>query len=496
MLNMITKSRARRINRADDYASWQEAALAHDNNHGLHRWRARDESELYDFIAVTRRLNRLKALRQAGKDRGLMHALNEGIHGNMDGIGNSRLYNTAKFGTKFLVEDYVREITSALAYLADNKTPSISQREKVDFFQRATHCFGRTGLLLSGAGTLLYFHVGVLKALVQQELLPSIISGSSGGAWVAAFVGTRTREQFLAELDTIKLADDPRDSKDKAWYEHLIGATISKDYTVEKIAELIPDLTFQEAYELSGIQINISISPTENHQKARLLSATTSPTAYIREAVMASSAVPGIFPAVTLMARNENGEREEFLRGSRWMDGSLTGDLPIKRLARLYGVNHTIVSQTNPLILPFVDSEKEPSGVINVTKQMGFAVSKNTSLALSRMFKRPLSTTKLGRSLINGFISVVRQSYTGDITILPRDKIGKYNPFTWLSEKSQNEVDAMVSDGERATWPEVERIRNQTLISRELDRIIMQYDQDVMRKRPKKVNSKKSKKDK
>lgn len=481
----------RRLDNAEDYSEWREAAQEYDNRKGHDRWRAKDQTDLYDYLGVTRRLSRLRALRQAGNDKGLMHALNEGIHGNMDGIGNTQLYNVARFGTKHLVEIYVEEIADALAYLADNPTPSIDPEEKTDFFQRATHCFGRTGLLLSGAGTLLFFHLGVLKALAEQDLMPHIISGSSGGAVVAAFVGTRTREQFLEDLNHPELAQEPRDPSELAWYEKIIGKQISFDDSDAKMEALIPDMTFQEAYELSGIQINISISPTEPHQKPRLLSATTSPTAMIREAVLASSAVPGVFPPVTLAARDEDGNRVEYLRGNRWSDGSLTGDLPLKRLSRLYGVNHTIVSQTNPLVLPFVDADKDPSGAIGLARQSGLSIAKNLSLATSRLLRRPLSSTKIGRTMVNGFISLASQSYTGDITILPRERMTAYNPLAWLSEKSKDQVDALMRGGEHSTWPEIERIRTQTRISRELDRIIMQYGHDVMHKKPGKRPKKK-----
>jgi NTE family protein len=204
----------------------------------------------------------------------------------------------------------------------------------------------------------------------------------------------------------------------------------------------------------------------------------------IREAVLASCAVPGIFPPVALAARDEDGNRVEFLRGNRWLDGSLTGDLPVKRLARLYGVNHTIVSQTNPLVLPFVDADKDPSGAVGLARQTGLSMAKNFSLAASRLWRRPLSTTKLGRTVVNGFISLASQSYTGDITILPRERVTAYNPLGWLSEKSLKQVKALINGGERATWPVIERIRNQTMISRELDRILQQYDHDFMHKKP------------
>ena len=458
--------------------------MAYDAQQGFDRWRAKDQTGLYDYLSVTRRLSKLRALKQAGNHKGLMHALNEGIHGNMDGIGNAKLYAKTKVGTKHLVEEYIQEVSSALEYLADNPTPMIAPQDKIDFLQRATHCFGRTGLLLSGAGTLLFFHFGVIKALAEQNLLPRIISGSSGGAFVAAYVGTRSREQFLRDLNIAALSQPKRESEEIKWYEKIVGKTISSLDTETKLTELIPDMTFQEAYDLSGIQINISISPTERHQKPRLLSATTSPTALIREAVMASTAVPGVFPPVALAARDEQGNRVDYLNGRLWVDGSLTGDLPLKRMARLYGVNHTIVSQTNPLVLPFVDADKDPSNLIGLARQSGLSLVKNASLAASRVWRRPLSLTRWGRTMVNSFISLTSQSYTGDITILPRERMSAYNPLRWLSEKSQEQINALIEDGERSTWPVLERIRYQTMISRELDRIIMEHDQDVMHKRP------------
>ncbi len=66
----------------------------------------------------------------------------------------------------------------------------------------------------------------------------------------------------------------------------------------DPVKRLIPDLTFQEAFELTGYSINISVAPAELHQTSRLLNAITSPNVFIRTAVMASCAVPGVFPPV------------------------------------------------------------------------------------------------------------------------------------------------------------------------------------------------------
>ena len=188
----------REIQDADSYARWLELAHQYDHESGADQWRQRDESRLYDSDSIRTRLRRLRRLRNSGDDHRLLFALNEGIHGNMAGMGKAKLYQRAKSGTKVLIEDYINEIRDALEYLSPRELESISWAERIEFFQRASHCYGRSALMLSGGGTLGYFHFGVLKALIEQKLCPVVISGASAGAFVAAIVGTRTDEEYLA----------------------------------------------------------------------------------------------------------------------------------------------------------------------------------------------------------------------------------------------------------------------------------------------------------
>src|SRR3546814_18412197 len=82
---------------------------------------------------------------------------------NIDGMGNERLYQKARFGTKRLIEDYVAEVVAALDRIAASR--AIPREEKRDFFRCAQHCYGRSALLLSGSGSFLFFHIGVVEAL-------------------------------------------------------------------------------------------------------------------------------------------------------------------------------------------------------------------------------------------------------------------------------------------------------------------------------------------
>ncbi|HKX89750.1 MAG TPA: patatin-like phospholipase family protein, partial [Sphingopyxis sp.] len=161
MLFTPTLSADRDLVTASDYAAWSKAAREHDRKSGMQAWRDADESKHFDYRAIRGRLEKLRKLSAAGDVKGLLFVLNEGIHGNIDGMGHERLYAKARFGTKKLIEDYVAEVVSALGKIAASRIP---REEKRDFFRRAQHCYGRSALLLSGSGSFLFFHIGVVKA--------------------------------------------------------------------------------------------------------------------------------------------------------------------------------------------------------------------------------------------------------------------------------------------------------------------------------------------
>ena len=162
MLFTPTLSADRDLVTAPDYLAWVKAAREHDKKSGLQTWRDADESKYFDYKAIRARLEKLRKLSAAGDVKGLLFVLNEGIHGNIDGMGHERLYQKARFGTKKLVEDYVAEVVASLDKIAAAR--SIGREEKRDFFRRAQHCYGRSALLLSGSGSFLFFHIGVVKA--------------------------------------------------------------------------------------------------------------------------------------------------------------------------------------------------------------------------------------------------------------------------------------------------------------------------------------------
>ena len=456
----------RSLKQAGSYDEWMAAAVAYDRHKGLDRWRTKDATGQYDHVSIRLRLDALQSLKARHDIKGILYTLNEGIHGNMGGMGKAGLYGHALSGTKNLVENYIEEVVHALELIAADDSGQISKEDKLDFFRRASHCFGRSAFMMSGSGSLLFFHVGVIRALAEASLLPTILSGSSGGAIVGSIVATHTDEELV----------------DLMRPEHFLQriSQESKAFTVAPVGELeasieqfIPDMTFQQAFEKTGRAMNVSVAPAETHQTSRLLNAIASPSVLIRSAVLASAAVPGIFPPVTLEALDSYGDRQAYLPSRKWVDGSVSDDLPAKRLARLYGVNHYVVSQTNPHVIPFVtDGHRKQNNLGFLTEAARRSAREwfnAITIIADRADKRSGVVTQ-GTSLLR---SIINQDYVGDINILPDYKF--MNPFKLLTFPGEKTMQRLIDSGERCTWPKLEMIRLQTKIGRKLDEILAQH---------------------
>tara|TARA_R110001599_G_scaffold42137_4_gene127094 strand:+ start:26341 stop:27813 length:1473 start_codon:yes stop_codon:yes gene_type:complete len=477
MILNTTLKMEKEMAQAKSYSEWSKAAKAHDKSTGVDKWKASDESKHFDHTSIRRRLKRLSGLWKSQDNAGLLYALNEGIHGNMDGMGHARLHQKAKFGTKQLIQDYVDAIVNSLEYLASDKVTDIPFEEKLDFFRRAQHCYGRSAFLMSGSGAYLYFHVGVAKALWEEGLLPDIMSGSSGGSVVGALISTHSDKDippFFKPENLVVGADDGNEEE-----SGFLGGSrrLRADEIRQRLTELLPDLTFQEAYELTGRHLNVSIAPAEKHQTSRLLNAIASPNVYIREAVLASCAVPGIYPPVTLAAKDHRGERVPYLPNRKWVDGSVTHDLPVKRLARLYGVNHHIVSQANPLVTPFATDFSQKRNPLSSIRNASTATMKAWFNANVEMMQKPLSYFPRLNSMANMALSVINQDYTGDINIIRPTMF--WGPSKILSNLPVEDVAELIALGERTAWPKIEMVRTQTKISQTLDRILFRFENEL-----------------
>ncbi len=454
------------MDRALSYEEWLDAASEYDRLAGRDEWKLQDECDDYDHRLIAARTRLLRDLRRQGKVQRLTFYLREELHGNLGNMANPALYRVARVGTKKLIADYLTEVVSTLDYLCDGEFDGLSARAKYDFFKRAAQSFGRSALLLSGGATLGLFHVGVIHELWLQGLLPRVISGSSVGGIIAGVVGTHTDEELSDIFDPAYL--------DLEWSRLLKVRRIFKGQGVldpalleRSISRNVHKLTFEEAYARTSRKLNISVSPADPHQFPRLLNYLTAPHVFVPRAALASSAIPGLFPPVKLTAKNFGGKTVRYMPRSSWIDGSVHHDVPKTHINRMHNVNHYIVSQANPHVVPFMQSEAGDRGVLPFLRQLLISGPMVQITHVLETAQRHLDVPGL-QSVINRAYAISSQTYSGDITIHPESQWRDFARA--LSNPNPNLFRRLVLAGRRAAWPQIERIRNTTRISRAFDR--------------------------
>jgi TAG lipase/steryl ester hydrolase/phospholipase A2/LPA acyltransferase len=85
----------------------------------------------------------------------------------------------------------------------------------------------------------------------------------------------------------------------------------------------------------------------------------SAPNVTIASAVVASAAVPGFVPPVSLQYKDSNGVvRSRGKNLETYFDGSIEQDIPISGLAEMLNVQFFIACQCNPHIVPLFYNSK------------------------------------------------------------------------------------------------------------------------------------------
>jgi len=461
-MSLLTKKAlVKVIDNAQTYEEYKNACIALDKVVGNNTWKENPKSPLYDYELIQHRLDAIKSARLNNDIQTLISIIFEGLHGNLGGMGNAELYQVCHIGTKYLIEEFYEEIKLSLEAIYLDEV-NLNLLEKVEFFDRLSQAYGQTALILSGAGGLGFFHCGLIKTLLEQDLLPSVISGSSAGALFAALVGTRSKEEALSELTPEKIQEGFGNIFNISMPFN--GSLFDPTELENSIIRLFDLMTFQEAYLKTGIEINISISPLDQNVRPRLLNHISARNVIISTAVKASAALPYAYPPVQLYAVTPEKNIRPYIANRKFVDGSIALDIPIKQLSRIYGVNHTIVSQTNPLVIPFLPrSEKlKNSGISIVTDYLKQHIRHSSVFGCNAIEK--IMPTNKAKLVIHKTRSVLEQSYLGDINIIPKRALENITKV--FSNPTVESVEKQMKEAERTVWPLISKIETTTKICR------------------------------
>lgn len=301
-----------------------------------------------------------------------------------------------------------------------------------------------TALLLSGGGNLAFFHLGVIKTLHASGLLPRVLSGASAGSVIAAIVGTRAEYELdgLHE-DELSFIGFPQDEEP--------GRDYSAAALEEALAQVLPDVTFAEAEEISGKALNISLAGRDFG--GVVCGPKTTPNVLVRDAVRASCAVPFVYEPVVVRERRR-GQDRPFHSGRGWVDGSLYADVPEPFIRSRYGVRHTIVSLVNPAVRPFI---ADPSWVPGQRHVRGLFMGAFRDAALNwARIGRMASVMPKARDVFDTACRLMQQTYGGDLVLTPSRRIVLSE---LLDQPSSELVRRLSADGELRTRARLDEVR-------------------------------------
>jgi predicted acylesterase/phospholipase RssA len=318
-----------------------------------------------------------------------------------------------------------------------------------------------------------------VKAHLDAGLLPNIISGTSGGALVAALACTRTdcelKELLVPELsEKITACHDDVFTWIKRWYR--TGARFdSVDWARRCCWFTRGSMTFKEAFNRTGRVLNISCIPSDPHSPSLLLNHLTAPDCCIFSAVLASAAVPGILNPVVLMTRTRNGTIAPYSFGNKWKDGSLRTDIPLRALNLRFNANFSIVSQVNPHVNIFFFASRGAVGRPVTHRRgkgwrggfLGSALEQYLKLDLAKWLKVTRHLELLPRPLEQDWSGVFLQKFDGTITLWPKTSLIDF--WYILSDPSRERLSRMLDRGQAATWPKLKFVANRLRIERAVE---------------------------
>lgn len=427
--------------------------------------------------------------------RRMVHLVRTALSRELGGMGNIDLYRHSYTGTKNLIEQYVKSAVKTIEDLVEKSgypgalPDDMDHNDILAAFLQARQSFGRSALLLSGGGTFGMMHAGVVKTMFEADVLPRIISGASAGSIVCAVFCTRTRDEVPEVIEGFPhgdLAVFGEDGKEESILDHVKrlfteGSWSDIRHLKRVMRGMLGDITFQEAYNRTRKICNISVSTESIYELPRLLNYITAPNVMIWSAVAASCSVPFIFSGAQLLVKDPlTGEHMPWNpTPQKWVDGSVDNDLPMLRLAEMFNVNHFIVSQVNPHVVPFLAKDDRLVSEYDGSQTEFFGASHNASLTttLTKLAKdealhRLQFLAELGifPTAVTKVRSVLSQKYSGDITILPEFNVHDLPRI--LKNPSVDFMERSTLAGERATWPKLSRITDRFAVELAIDRSI------------------------
>ena len=460
-------------------------------------------SKYYDYRLIHERLQSIIIAREENDILSLVNILRSGLVRNLGNITAPRLFNRAFAGTKLLIEDYITQVAFAISYVAalpttpgpdGNGVPGFGSQAKLDLLHDTRQAFGRSTLVLQGGAIFGLCHLGVVKALHLRGLLPRIITGTATGALIAALVGIHTEDELLEFLngDGIDLTafaggssgkQPPKDAGRWATLSRRVQRFFREGYFLdisvleECVRTNVGDLTFEEAYNRTKRVLNITVATTSRSAVPNLLNYLTAPNVLIWSAALASNASNQTLygRSTPLLAKSLDGSISPWFPSESatfrpWTQASYSErDSPLTRVAELFNVNHFIVSQARPYLVPFLQSDMHgPSGSYarrgrtNFTSHLLRLMAMEIHHRLSQLDSLSLLPSSIRRFLVDETVP------GASVTLVPELSTSDFTRL--LDIPTREGLEYWTRRGEKSVWPAVGALKVRCALESELDR--------------------------
>ena len=314
-----------------------------------------------------------------------------------------------------------------------DKTYQIKLKEGINELYRCSKVYGRSCLVLSGGASLGLYHIGAIKVLLEESLIPRIICGSSAGSLIASILCTKYDNELVEIFNshnyqtlpnvclafTESIEDFETNIMTKLNRFKNNGCCMDINILTRAVRRNCGDLTFLEAFKKTRRVLNVSVTADRRDERSLLFNYISTPNILIWSAVTASCCLPGLFEKVELYQKNMNGDTVPYMKGQLWYDGSIDNDYPCKELSQIFHCNYFIVSQVNPHIIPFFKNNSNifiHKSKSSFFKRLWFALSKECFYWIKKAYKFNLIPFK---SYLYDSINIITQDHEGDLNIFP-----------------------------------------------------------------------------
>ncbi|KAI0460059.1 hypothetical protein F5B21DRAFT_128702 [Xylaria acuta] len=493
------------LRKAEVFEDWEHAALQLDNLKELNLWRNDPSSHSYDWTLISERLNSILTAREDNDLESLVELVRSGLVRNLGNITAPKLYNRSFAGTKYLIEEYIPQVAGAIEDInTEGASPqqeydpvTLSTQRKLDFLHDARQAFGRTTLVLQGGAIFGLCHVGVVKALFLRGLLPRIITGTATGALIASLVAIHTEDELPGVLkgDGIDLsafeAHEQQVHNGPKWAPHgnsgwktLVrrmvrfwheGYFLDVKVLEECVKANLGDLTFEEAFHRSKRVLNITVATAAHDGIPTLLNYITAPNVLIWTAAVASNAsTPSLYGSrqTTVLCKDANGKIVPWAPATSFRPWTHASDKdrksPLARISQLFNVNHFIVSQARPYLIPFLESDMHGPSLYTARHkraQMTGHLVRIVGLEV-RHRMRQLDTLGLLPASIRRFL-VDEEVHGASMVLVPTVTASDF--IRLLETPTRETLDYWILRGERSVWPAVCALKIRCMVEYEIE---------------------------